>query len=153
MYLADRFGKNYHLAAESSILAHVGTSVPQQIYVNTSQNINQIVSLLFGTSVVIYTRKTLATPVVQDDVNLMTIDDALCEVPEMFFSSMPLDAEIAMKMVKDPSGILSNLLSSGKSTFAGRLAGAYRFIGKPDFDGFFALFYYFYGDVFDGVVI
>lgn len=132
-YLEYRFGDQYHLSAESSILAFVGTKIPRQITIHSSKRIFQLVSLPFGTSFVISPRKNLTASIRQNGVNVMPIADALCEIPASFFDSMPLDAEIAMKMVRDPSEIMRNILSTGKSAIAGRLAGAYRFIGKPDF--------------------
>jgi len=47
-----------------------------------------------------------------------------------FFSQYPIDARVALSIVKDSSEILRKLLDNGHSKIAGRLAGAFRNIGR-----------------------
>lgn len=50
--------------------------------------------------------------------------------PARFFQHNPVDARTALALVHDPSDLLRRLLDSGHSTVAGRLAGAFRSIGR-----------------------
>lgn len=47
-----------------------------------------------------------------------------------FYTRHPIDPQTCLAMVKDATEILATLLDGGKSVVAGRLAGAFRNIGK-----------------------
>ena len=47
-----------------------------------------------------------------------------------FFTYNPTDARAALSIVRDASDVLARLLEGGHSTVAGRLAGAFRNIGR-----------------------
>jgi hypothetical protein len=133
-YLESRFGDDYCLAPEPSIKRHVGADlVPRQIIVIVRENISQNVRLCFDTSVYIYHTKDSFPEdrVKQDGLWLMDLPAALCRVPETFFKIDPTDAEIALRMVRDPSRLLRILLPGGNTVIAGRLAGAYIYLGEP----------------------
>jgi len=49
------------------------------------------------------------------------------------FESRPTELRAALAMVRDPSEVLRRLLAGGHSKIAGRLAGAFRNIGRPKF--------------------
>lgn len=66
----------------------------------------------------------------KDGINLFSIPSALIACSPNFFSQHPVDARTALAIVKDSSEILTRLLKGGHSKIAGRLAGAFRNIGR-----------------------
>ncbi|HEY1216263.1 MAG TPA: Fic family protein, partial [Bryobacteraceae bacterium] len=54
---------------------------------------------------------------------------ALIKVPAGFFQRYPIEAQVVLSAITDPSDILRRLLAGGHSVVAGRLAGAFRRIG------------------------
>src|SRR5680860_166889 len=51
-YLKDRFGEDYCLSAEQSLLLHAGnTSVPRQLIIRSTSGNNLLTDLIFGTSI------------------------------------------------------------------------------------------------------
>jgi fido (protein-threonine AMPylation protein) len=53
-------------------------------------------------------------------------------VPDAFFARYPIEAQVILTGIKDSSEILGRLLDGGHSAIAGRLAGAFRRVGRPD---------------------
>lgn len=132
-YLQSRFGAAYCLSPEASLLRHVqNTLVPQQVIVMTERGSNQVLSLPFGTSLFLY-KDTAHIPqerVLADGLHLMSLPLALCRVAPSFFRHSPADAEIALRLVRDPAPLLYLLLENGGRAAAGRLAGAYAHLGE-----------------------
>jgi hypothetical protein len=120
-------------------LFHVGTTaIPTQAIIYSPRAQNNKIELLHETSLYDI-RETKSPPAdeltVLDNLRLFTLEAALTRVPEAFFAAKPLEAEMALNSVCDASGILRLLLSGGHSTVAGRLAGAFRRIGRGDLAG------------------
>lgn len=137
LYCNDRFGREWHLSPEQSMLLHAeATAIPPQVIVNSPKATGNNLSLLFGTSV--YDLKTKQMPPREDFVEknglrFYTADAALVKVAEAFFQRSPIEAQIVLKSMRDVSGVLGRLLDGGHSAVAGRLAGAFRRIGKSEF--------------------
>lgn len=135
-YCDERFGEDWHLSAEQSVLLHAeSTTVPPQILVFSLNGANNRLALPFDTSV--YDLKERApTPggdiVVRSGLRLLSLDAALSKVPEAFYARCPLEAQTCLASMRDTSAILARLLDGGNSTVAGRIAGAFRHIGRPD---------------------
>ena len=132
-YLAGRFGDDYCLGPEASLKRHVGADlIPKQVALVVRSRVNQTINFPFETSLVVYhTQEELPAERVQKSgIWLMGLPDALCRVPAAFFRSYPEDAEIALRMVSDPGPLLRILLTGGNVIVAGRLAGAYAFLGE-----------------------
>jgi len=135
-YLNNRFGDEYCLSPEASIKAHTAsTTVPEQLVVIIKEKGSQTLSLPFGTSLLIYQDKKNFPEdrTSLDGIQVMHIPEALCRLQPSFFKSSPNDSEMALRMIKDPSRLLHVLLEGGKSTIAGRLSGAYSFLGEERF--------------------
>jgi len=135
-YLNERFGDEYSLSAEASIKLYTAcTTIPEQLIVITKGKGSQTLSLPFGTSLLIYQdEKNFPEDRVNiDGLWIMELPVALCRVQPVFFRNNPNDSEIALRMAKDPSQLLRILLEEGKSAIAGRLVGAYEFIGEERF--------------------
>jgi len=132
-YLNFRFGDAWCLTPEQSISLHVeNRSTPSQLLVRAPKASNNVTELLHGTSlfdvgIALPPKKEI---VVLDKLRLFSLSAALVACSSEFFLQNPTDVRAALYMVKDPSEILALLLKDGKSTVAGRLAGAFRNINQ-----------------------
>ncbi|HKC13227.1 MAG TPA: Fic family protein, partial [Vicinamibacteria bacterium] len=135
-YCQDRFGDEWHLSPEQSLLLHAeNTVIPTQVVIYTPRGTNNAVKLPFGTS--IYDLKQADMPpatdvVVRDGLRLYSPAAALVKVPEAIFNRYPIESRVALASIGDASEVLRRLLDGGHSVVAGRLAGAFRLIGRPD---------------------
>jgi hypothetical protein len=139
LYCEARFNANWHLSAEQSLLLHVETTaIPTQVIVYSPKAQNNKIELLHDTSLYDI-RETQSPPTedltVLDGLRVFTIEAALTRVPDAFFAAKPLEAEIALNSVRDASNTLRILLRGGNSVVAGRLAGAFRRIGRTNLAG------------------
>lgn len=136
LYCNDRFGNDWHLSPEQSLLLHSeNTVIPGQVVVYSPKGTNNTVALLFGTS--LYDLKQKEMPprgdlMIKDGLRLFIPAAALIRVPEVFFTRYPIEAQVALMGVKGPSEILTRLLEGGHSAIAGRLAAAFRRVGRID---------------------
>jgi fido (protein-threonine AMPylation protein) len=135
-YCQERFADEWHLSPEQSLLLHAeNTVIPTQVVIYTPRGTNNVVKLLFGTS--IYDLKEAEMPpaadvVVRDGMRLYSPAAALVKVPEAFFNRFPIESQVALTSIGDASEVLRRLLDGGHSVVAGRLAGAFRRIGRTD---------------------
>jgi fido (protein-threonine AMPylation protein) len=135
-YAEARFAAGWHLSAEQSLLLQAeNTLIPPQIIIYSPKGSNNSTSLLFGTS--FYDLKETQPPdpddlIVRDGLRLFAIEAALIKVPEAFYAAKPIEAQVALASVREPSGLLRRLLDGGNSVVAGRLIGAFRRIGRTD---------------------
>jgi fido (protein-threonine AMPylation protein) len=132
-YLYDRFGSEWSLGPEQSVMLHVGNkTVPAQLVVRSPKARNQITKLLHGTSVLeIRASLPLKTGIAEiDGLRLFSLPSALLSSSPNFYVQHPTDARSALAMIRDASEVLDLLLEGGHSTVAGRLAGAFRNIGR-----------------------
>jgi fido (protein-threonine AMPylation protein) len=131
-YLEERFGNNWSLSTEQSLLIHSGNwTIPKQLLVRAPGARNKITHLLHNTS--LYEIK-LSLPnslevVEEDGLRMYSLSSALVLSPETIFTGSATDTRIALLMVRDSSYILNKLLEGGHSVVAGRLAGAFRNVG------------------------
>lgn len=135
-YAAFRFGHDWHLSAEQSLLLHgQNTAIPAQVILCSPKASGNPLRLPFQTSLYdlkvpsMPTRPELAT---SGELQVFTPAAALVRVPEAFFQRAPIEAEIALGAILDSSELLQLLLEGGHSVVAGRLAGALRRAGRPD---------------------
>lgn len=132
-YLSDRFGDDWSLSPEQSLILHAGdTTVPAQLLVRATKGGNSKTDLPHNTSL-FETRATIASDDalnIVDELRLFSVEDALILVPEVFFRSHPTEARTVLAMMPDASRLLGKLLDGGHTRAAGRLAGAFRSIGS-----------------------
>jgi hypothetical protein len=132
-YLNDRYGDDYCLSSESSLHLHTGaTVVPRQLVIITKAKGAQKLNLPFDTSLLIYqdSKNFPAGRMMLNGLWIMDLPTALCRVAPSFFRQNAADTEIALRMVRDSSEILRVLLEGGSVAAAGRLSGAYEFLGE-----------------------
>jgi len=132
-YLSDRFGEDWSLSPEQSLVLHAGdTTVPTQLLVRAIKGGNSKTDLPHNTSL-FETRANIAsdeTLNIIDGLRLFSVEDALILVPEVFFRNHPTEARTVLAMMPDASRLLGKLLDGGHTRAAGRLAGAFRSIGS-----------------------
>ena len=132
-YLQERFGEDWCLSPEQSLLLHVGNcTVPAQLLVRALKGGNKPIQLPHNTSILDLRANLPAEKdiIVQDGLRLYSLPAALVACSASFFTYNPTDARAALSMVRDASDVLARLLEGGHSTVAGRLAGAFRNIGR-----------------------
>ena len=132
-YLQERFGTNWSLSPEQSLLLQVGNmTVPRQLLVRSPKARNKVTKLPHDTSV-FDTRAAVPEAghvVKKNGLRLFSVPAGLVSSGSGFFRQNPTDARTALAMVRDASDVLVLLLDGGRTTVAGRLAGAFRNIGR-----------------------
>jgi len=132
-YLKERFGANWSLSPEQSLLLHAGNmAVPRQLLVRSPMARNKITTLPHDTSL-FDTRAALPEAgqiAEKEGLRLFSVPAGLVSCRSGFFRQYATDARAALSMVRNTSDVLALLLEGGHTTVAGRLAGAFRNIGR-----------------------
>ena len=132
-YLTERFGDTWCLSPEQSLSLHSGNwSVPKQLLIRHPNAMNNVLNLPHGTSL-LDIRAAIPPKAQQQQlkgVRVFSLESALITVSANFFTQHATDARTAVSMLPDASSLLALLLEGGHSTIAGRLAGAFRNIGR-----------------------
>lgn len=132
-YLTSRFDAQWCLSAEQSISLHIGDkTVPQQLLVRSPKGNNKPTSFLHNTSLFDMRLNLPETEYIVnlDGLNLYSLPAALVHSSANQFVNAPIQMRTALSMVADATDLLSVLLAGGHSVIAGRLAGAFRNIGR-----------------------
>jgi fido (protein-threonine AMPylation protein) len=133
-YCNDRFGEEWHLSPEQSLLLHAENTVtPTQVVVYSPRGTNHTMDLLFGTS--LYDLKQTEMPAAADlsmrsGLRLLSPAAALVKAPGAFFSRNPIETQVVLASLADASDVLRHLLNGGRTVKAGQIAGAFRRIGR-----------------------
>ncbi|MGH9889055.1 MAG: cell filamentation protein Fic, partial [bacterium] len=134
-YGEERFGDAWHLSPELSLLLHAEDSaIPKQVILYSPAANNNRVELLFDTSLFLLKQKQMPPArdlEVRNGLRMFRVEAALLRVPESFFSDRPVEARVVIGGLRDPSELLARLLEGGHAVIAGRLAGAFRHLGRP----------------------
>ncbi len=135
-YLSKRFGKRYCLNAESSLLLQTGsTTVPRQVIAIAKETGNQVLTLPFNTSLMVYQdeKRVPRTRVEIKGLQVFPLPEALCRIAPGFFIPNSQEIEIALAQIRDVSELLTTLLvGEGMGAAAGRLAGALKQVARED---------------------
>ena len=133
-YSNERFGSDWHLSPEQSLLLHAENAIiPGQVVIYSPKGTNNTVDLLFGTSLYDLKEPTMppaADLTMKDGLRLYSLAAALIKVPESFFQRFPVEAQVALISIRDASEVLGRLLEGGHSAVASRLVGAFRRSGR-----------------------
>lgn len=133
-YLTERFADDWCLGAEHSIALHTGNwNVPRQLLVRATRGGNKPTGLLHDTSIFDLRLEVPAAADLEviDGLRIMRLPAALITCAPGHFAAHPVETRAALAMIADASDVLSRLLDGGHSSIAGRLAGAFRNIGRP----------------------
>jgi hypothetical protein len=132
-YLKERFGTNWSLSPEQSLLLHAGNMrIPRQLLVRSPKARNKITTLLYNTSL-FDTRAALPEVehiIEKDGLRMFSVPAGLVSCGSGLFRQNATDARTVLAMVRNASDVLALLLEGGHTTVAGRLAGAFRNIGR-----------------------
>ena len=132
-YLAERYGDAYYISPEQSLQIHAGSwTVPQQLIVRTQKGTNHKTPLPYGTSLWNWQAPPPenAAIVTVEGIRMMTLQSSLVYSTPTMFAGNEIDTRTCLAMISDASEILLMLLNGGHTTIAGRLAGAFRNIGR-----------------------
>ena len=133
VYLTSRFEDNWCLSPDQSLQLIGGNmTVPRQLLVRSPKARNKVTELIYNTSI-FDVRTTLPKKreiKALDGLNIYSLESGMIACSADFFTRYPTDARTCLAMVKDASQLLAKLLDEGHSTIAGRLAGAFRNIGR-----------------------
>jgi Fic/DOC family len=135
-YLTERFADDWCLGAEHSLALHTGDwNVPRQLLVRATRGGNKPTGLLHDTSIFDLRLEVPAAQDVQviEGLRVMRLPAALIACAPGHFAAHPVEMRAALAMIADASDVLGRLLDGGHSTIAGRLAGAFRNIGRDEF--------------------
>lgn len=133
-YCEDRYSKDWHLSPEQSLLLHAEhTAVPRQVILHSIAASDNRIELPFGMS--LFGLKQKAMPPASDleivhGLRVFRAEVALTRVPASFFTDHPIEAQVVLGRIREPSQLLSRLLAGGHAVIAGRLAGAMRRLGQ-----------------------
>lgn len=132
-YLQHLKGNDWCLSPEQSLSIHAENwTIPHQLLVRSIKARNHITALPHHTSL-LDVRATLPSSkdvVKKNGLRLFSLPAALIVCAPGYFQQNPTDLRAALSMVRDASEVLDRLLEGGHSTIAGRLAGAFRNIGR-----------------------
>ncbi len=132
-YLEERFGAEWCLSPEDSLSLHAGNwTVPAQLMVRSPGARNKVTKLPHGTSL-LDLRAALPDAAGRDEkegLRLFSPESALIACSPNYFSSHSTDVRTVLGMIREASGMLARLLEGGHTVIAGRIAGAFRNIGR-----------------------
>lgn len=135
LYLEHNYGEEYCLSADDSLNLHLDkTTVPKQVVVIAKAGASAPIKLPFKTSLLIYSGKEII-PEKKEGVqklNMMSLPYALCKVSPSYFIKNQVDAEIALRSITDPSELIHTIIKYNLVRAAGRIIGAYTFLGNEE---------------------
>lgn len=132
-YLQARFGTHWCLSPEQSISLHAGNrAVPLQLLIRSPIGDNKITELPHDTSLLSVRYRMPEQPDIEitNGLRLYALVPALIDCSPGFFQQRPTDIRAVLATITDASELLARLLEGGHTTIAGRLAGAFRNIGR-----------------------
>lgn len=132
-YLNERFGDQWCIGPEQSLAIHTGNwTVPRQLLVRSPRGGSKPTELIYGTSLfdVRWALPDVANMEVKDGLRVMNLPFALLNISPSQFENNPTEMRSSIAMIQNSSDLLRLLLDGGHSTLAGRLAGAFRNIGR-----------------------
>jgi fido (protein-threonine AMPylation protein) len=132
-YLRHLKGDDWCLSPEQSLSLHAENwTVPPQLLVRAKKARNNVTALPHDTSLLVI-RASMpedSNIVEKSRLRLYSLSAALIACAPEYYRQNPTDMRAALSMIRDASEVLDQLLEGGHSTIAGRLAGAFRNIGR-----------------------
>lgn len=132
-YLTHLRGDQWVLSPEQSVCLHAENwTVPKQLLVRALKAGNNVTHFPHGTSLLDIQTKSLdiSQIVVKHGIRIYRLPAALIGCGTQIYLQNPTDMRAALSMISDASEVLELLLEGGHSSIAGRLAGAFRNIGR-----------------------
>lgn len=133
-YCDERFGAEWNLSPEQSLLLHAeNMTIPKQVIIHSPLAGDNRINLLFETSFFALKAKTLppaADLEIKNGLRIYGIAAALTRAQPDFFSQYPIETQVVAGRIREPSQLLVRLLDGGHATIAGRVAGLFRRLGQ-----------------------
>jgi hypothetical protein len=132
-FLDGKYAKEWIISPEQSLQLHASNwRVPKQLLVRSSEGSNYNMPLPHDTSLFVVKTPFPPAEVVEviRGIRCYSLPGSLIFCSPNTFSQNPIDARTALAMIRDASEVLHVLLAKGHTTYAGRLAGAFRNIGR-----------------------
>lgn len=132
-YLEDRFGADYRLNAEQSVMCHACcTTVPRQVSVLVGRKMSQMQSLIHGHSIAMYpdTEKSGASVLVRG-VRCMPLPESLVKTPPRTYRQNSKEIQIALATLADPAAVAA--LTDTNTAGVARVVAALDAIGRRSF--------------------
>lgn len=132
-YLEYRFGEEWALSPEQSVLLHASnTTVPRQLLVRSPAASNNATEFVYATSLLEIKGNIPPDDQLEktDGLRVYKLPYALIQCGPRHYINHANDMRVALGLLGDASEILPALLEGGRSVVAGRLAGALRNIGR-----------------------
>jgi fido (protein-threonine AMPylation protein) len=132
-YLNERFGDEWCLSPEQSLLLHSENwTVPKQLMVRSPGGTNRNMELPHNTALfsVQYKMPAVQDIEIKQGIRVYALVPALIYCSPKFFSQYPTEARSLLSMFNSASDLLYYLLDEGHSWIAGRICGALQNIGK-----------------------
>lgn len=132
-YLDERLEQSWCLSPEQSMQLHIGDkTVPAQLLVRSPKGRNKPTNLIHNTSVLdiraALPNSKLLSKV--DGLRIYSLSASLVYCSKSDFIRKPIQMRTLLSMINDSSEVLSILLNEGHVIHAGRIAGAFRNIGR-----------------------
>ena len=135
IYLDFHYSDKYCLSAEQSLDLHIGKSaIPKQVVVMVAKGNGIPVNLPFDTSLIVYSSKehNAEERVKINGLFVMDLPYALCKASPSFYVRHEQDAELALLTIQEPSELIHTIIKNNFVRAAGRITGAYSFLGKNE---------------------
>lgn len=131
-FIRHKYQDNWCLSADQSLLIHAGNwTVPTQLQVRSPRGNNSLTPFPHNTSLFNYRAELpngLTTTI--KELNIYHLHASLIYCSESMYHHQPLDCRVALASISDASELLPVLLDNGHTIISGRLAGAFRNIGR-----------------------
>lgn len=134
-YLNDRFGRDWCLSADNSLLLHAGNwGVPALTSVCARGANNRMVRLPFGTSLFNCNQSLPGRQDIEirNGLHLFRLEAAFVHASPAFYSSNPDDAKVVLEQLRDRKPDMNCLTSGNNLSSVGRLIGALLSIGAEE---------------------
>lgn len=132
-YATHRFGDNWCLSVEQSLSIYGGsTVVPPQIVIRSPKAANTRTDLITPTSI-FFLQANLPEKINRDNqynLNLYSIEEAIIAASPTMYLNDALAMRSVLSTVDNVDGILKILVDTGQTVRGGRVAGAFRNIGR-----------------------
>ena len=133
-YCDERFGEDWYVNAELSLLLHTGsTNLPRQVQVHAVKGSSNSLPLPANTSLFDYGAKDFAvnsSRTIAQGLRVLILEAALLRATPNMWQTDPLTLRLSLEQLRDASQLSRLLLDGGHSVIAGRLAGGLRAVGR-----------------------
>ena len=134
-YLNNRFGSDWCLSADNSLLLHAGNwSVPTLTLVCAHGANNRMVRLPFGTSM-FNCNQSLPNHqdiVIRNGLRMYDLEAAFVDASPACFATNPHDALVVLEQLRGRKPVMDCLTSGKNLSSVGRLIGALRSVGAEE---------------------